>query len=213
MQPDNVTIAIVEERLNLPAVDWAGKCYDIASALVHEDIIYGRAVYGRFVGDVHPDSFFGKRRQHPFVQHGWVSLPDGRILDPTRWSFEACEPYIWLGENDGSYDEGGNQFRIETMSPWPEAEPDDKQLSFKLSANVIRALEKFGADITDEEIDPIDYDLMNVEMTPKQVFWVANLPRQYFGSDQNARDVYIQIIEHQLEGFIPIDNKISVLGD
>lgn len=34
-----------------------------------------------------------------------------RIVDPTRWSFEAKKPYLWTGDNDGTYDEGGNGFR------------------------------------------------------------------------------------------------------
>ena len=36
--------------------------------------------------------------------HVWIELPDGSVLDPTRWAFEGAWPYVYSGPAD-CYDE------------------------------------------------------------------------------------------------------------
>lgn len=92
------TLAECEKALGEKAETWAGRCYEIASRIVKAGLVDGEAVYGHWIGRVHPRSYFGKRANLPFVAHGWVLLKDGRVLDPTRWAFEAVEPYLFVGE-------------------------------------------------------------------------------------------------------------------
>ena len=90
-----------------PTDDWRGNCFALAAQAVTHGIVEGRAVYGTWRGPISEDSIFFEH-QGEFVIHGWVNLPDGRICDPTRWVFEAVEPYIYIGKND-HYDEGVNK--------------------------------------------------------------------------------------------------------
>ena len=32
--------------------------------------------------------------------HVWIELPDGTVLDPTRWTFEGVWPYVYQGPAD-----------------------------------------------------------------------------------------------------------------
>lgn len=212
MKPEELTVEVVEGALGKLRERWKGQCFTVASMIVDRGLVEGRAVYGHFVGHIDPKSYFGSRSRHPFVQHGWVRLCDGRILDPTRWTFELNEPYIWLGENDGSYDEGGNRWRIATMSPWPDPEPGERRYQFQLGPEVIRDLEAHGAELVEEELDGLDYDLVSLELTTTQVCWLANFPLTCFSTTWHAADVYAQIVGYGLEAFIPIDNREAVLG-
>lgn len=214
MKPEQISVKTFETLTGVPVRSWKGQCYGMACAAVEHGIVKGRAVYGHFIGEVSPNSYFGQRAHLPFVQHGWVALDDGRIFDPTRWCFEGDSPYIWLGENDGSYDEGGNKFRLAMMTDWPEQppKPGEKRYKLQLGGDAIRELEKYGAELVDEEIDGLDYDLHDVEVTGNQLHWLANFPITCLSS-QNAADLFIQIKEHGLAGFIPIDNRTAVLGD
>jgi hypothetical protein len=214
MNAEDITVKTIELATDTPVRMWKGNCFGVASAVVETGLVKGKAVYGHFIGEVHPNSYFGQRANLPFVQHGWVVLDDGRIFDPTRWCFEGDSPYIWCGENDGSYDEGGNEFRMAMMRDWPDepAKPGEKRYKLQLGGDAIRELEEYGAELVDEEIDGLDYDLRDVEVTGNQLHWLANFPISYL-SQQNAYDLFIQIKEHGLAGFIPIDNMKKILGD
>ena len=118
MRPDDLTLAHCETALGEKASAWAGRCYEIACAIVVSKLVRGVAVYGHWLGDVDEKScFLASTACPPFVQHGWIVLHDDeRILDPTRWAFEARKPYLFLGlptKPDGRacYDEGGNGWR------------------------------------------------------------------------------------------------------
>jgi hypothetical protein len=92
------TLAEAEAVIGEPASKWVSRCYEIAYALVEKGLVPGRAVYGHYLGPVMPSSPFHDRHSAcDFTGHGWVSLPDGRVLDPTRWVFEATEPYLYVG--------------------------------------------------------------------------------------------------------------------
>lgn len=62
---------------------------------------------------MHPRSCFREQRELSFIPHGWVLMPDGRIFDPTRWTFEAKSPYLYVGPDRDEYDKGSNQLRAE----------------------------------------------------------------------------------------------------
>ncbi len=102
-----------------PAAGWAGRCYAVSAAAVDRGLVSGVAVYGHFLGKISPRSYFASRRGWPFVRHGWVRLPDGRVLDLTRWTFTGRAPYVYAGRNRGEYDEGGNECRARLSKPAP----------------------------------------------------------------------------------------------
>lgn len=122
LRPEDVTVALVGKlvarRLGPAPADWEGNCHAVACAVA--PLVGGRAAYGHWLGRVSREGYWAKRTAAPFQRHGWVVLPDGRILDPTRWSFEATAPYIWLGGNDGTYDEGGDGLRVAMRAPPPK---------------------------------------------------------------------------------------------
>lgn len=197
------TLAEAERRLGESAKKWEGRCYEIACAFVKAGLVKGVAVYGHFVGKVHPESYFGKRAGGPFVQHGWVLLPDGRIFDPTRWAFEAKEPFLHVTDDDDpSYDEGGNKFRKAMRRPVPEFDEFDRQIEFSqrdLPTEPWKHIEK---------LLEIDYGFTSQEpgtLCFEQVCWLANAP--FEDLQPHAAAIY-QAIEAKGEAaLIPIDNR------
>lgn len=194
------TLAEAEAAIGEPAVQWVSRCYEIAYKLV-ERLVPGRAVYGHYLGPVLPSSpFYARHHACSFTGHGWVSLPDGRVLDPTRWVFEAQEPYLhlgWPGEGESlEYDEGGNKWRERNLTPPPAFDPSAKRVELRLS--------EAAADHT--------YRLLggSPAVTIEQLLWLANLPLERLG-DQ-AKDVFTAIVEAGHPGFLPIDNRRRVLG-
>lgn len=101
----DLTIADVVKGIGIPVQQWSGNCYAIACAMLRAKLVRGRPAYGHWLGRVHPQSPFARRGQQPFVRHGWIVIDErgdhaqrpGRILDPTRWVFEAREPYLFIG--------------------------------------------------------------------------------------------------------------------
>jgi hypothetical protein len=217
-----LTIEEVEKAIDWPIEKWEGNCYGVACQIVEKGLVEGEAVYGHFLGGASEDGYWAARSEHPFIRHGWILLPDGRIMDPTRWSFEAKEPYIWIGENSGEYDRGGNKLlgMIAQRNPWPDFDEDaEKTYEFEWMEEVVMDLEDVGAHLRDPldpdimERDPLDFEPYHLTLTAEQVFWIANLPLDVYKTKQSAYDVFIQIKEQQLDGFIPIDNRNEILGD
>lgn len=197
MKPEDVTIAQVEQAADLPAEKWHGQCYGIA-CIVADLLDGGTAVYGHYTGDVDEEGYWRRRAHAPFIQHGWVLLSDGRILDPTRWSFENREPYLALITEDDpefeDYDEGGNDWRSALRSPCPTS--TDKP--------------KVTLDVRPETRQYIEHQLPDgigfEDITMDQVFWLANSPYSELGN--LAADLYQAICKLEFgQGFIPLDNQ------
>ena len=94
-------ITVVEKRIKVPSSKWKGRCFEIASALVDANLVKGVAVYGHWIGPIARSSHFADRRQMGFTNHGWVILEDNEtVVDPTRWVFEARQPYIFVGKKE-----------------------------------------------------------------------------------------------------------------
>lgn len=197
-----ITLEELEEETGMKARQWAGNCYGIACAAA--DMIGGaEAVYGHWLGPVSDKSRFAGRPI--FVQHGWVLLRDGRVLDPTRWEFEGVEPYIYVGESD-HYDEGGNGFRMAMAGSPPPWDPSDNV--YEVTPEILPAepwtfVEKLlGLDqITSKDYTPGD-------VTFAQLHWLANVdPRQMEG---HAEAVYEMLKDFHMEAHIPFDNRVMV---
>ncbi len=186
MNPEDLTIEAIEEYYELPAEKWHGRCSELAHAAI--DILErGNYAYGHYLGRVDPEGYWDARG---VLRHGWVLLDDGRIVDPTRWSFENVEPYIYIGENDGDYDEGGNKLRTALTQPCPSAKDGE-----------LANLEEVMCSATlFEHLTSTPF----AEMTRDQAVWVANL--SYGDLDFAVASIYSTLIAGGMEVFIPIDN-------
>ncbi len=187
MKPEDLTIEDIENKLDLPTEHWHGKCTLIAH-YAHW-FIGGHEIYGKYQGPIDEDGYWENRRALP-NNHGWVLLDDGRILDPTRWSFENVEPYIYIGKNDDDYDEGGNNMRAAFRQPCPSAR-DGRPANMK---EVVASAPLF------ERLTNAPFN----EMTIEQALWVANTP--YDELDFAVASIYETLIANKMGAFIPIDN-------
>jgi hypothetical protein len=197
------TLKQVEAALG-PAKDWFARCFQISSACVECGLVSGAAVYGHWIGEIHPKSRFANCREDPFVRHGWVKLPDGRVFDPTRWTFTAEKPYLFVGVNQGEYDEGGDRWRMKNSSPPPRFSFDEPYFTFSLD----RIVEQPWRHVQDLFGDVILEDLENRDVSDlslSQLHWLANLP--FDRLQPHARVIYKAIIDCGQGALIPIDNR------
>ncbi len=203
---------VIAKMIGTPNLDinrWKGNCMCVAMKIVSEDVLMTecRAVYGHYLGPISSKSYFRNRRGMPFIHHGWIELSNGDIVDPTRWVFEAKEPYIaFIDRMDDvaeEYDEGGNEFRKATRNPPPKYRKGDRQFPF--------TLDKF------DKLDGRTYILSllgdkreNVkEICLDQIFWLANLAVDTLGIYAESVYNYIEYMGH--EAFIPIDNRLKIM--
>jgi hypothetical protein len=181
--------------IDVPTSHWPGNCYSIASAIVKAHLVKGRAVHGHWLGPIAEDSFFADRRGLRFTGHGWIVLADGRVLDPTRWVFEAVEPYLYLGESGPEYDEGGDKLRRAMTKPPPPwtrevAMPPPLKLTRPAAAHVTRLLGKAAGPTLSRD----------------QLFWLANLP--FATLEPHAAAIYYAIERIGRGALVPIDNMM-----
>lgn len=184
----------VAKIIKIPVKHWPGNCYAIATAMVKANVVRGKPTYGHYHGFISDlcDKFGGR----PFTHHGWITRKT-TIVDPTRWVFEARDPYIYVGPKDNrDYDMGGNELRKIQMQPFPEfnKEQDCWSIPPHLHAFVQHAT-----------------DLKLSKLCAVQVAWLANLPIDMLGED--AKSVFLWIINDVgFSGMIPIDNRLHILG-
>lgn len=182
------TLAECEDAIG-PAKVWAGNCYGVADALVKAGLIEGTAVYGHYLGPVHSESmFYGIG----LIHHGWIMTPGHYIIDPTRWEFFQCPPYLFVGDPGHShYDEGGQQWRIKLMVPPPSYESGkDSRIHEHLPPGAIKALASLVGNGPPWSI--------------AQTMWLGCRPLDHLGIW--AGELYSALENESLGAFIPIDN-------
>lgn len=207
-EPDvtELTIEEVVDAIDISTEDWEGNCYAIACAVVAAGLVEGHAVYGSWHGRVNPEGYWSEQADRLWQRHGWVLLPDDRILDPTRWSFEAVEPYLWIGENDGNYDEGNDALHtaIFDSRPCPEYDDDGEQYDWQLSTFAAMHLQVLSKGVLRHE-DGL------FQLCFNQVFWIANIPYGMLGPF--AQEIYQKIIDMGRPALIPMDNRSRAFRD
>ena len=202
------SLKLAERMIGLPATQWGGKCFQIASALVEHKLVEGTAVYGHWIGPVAKGSIFFDKSALGFCQHGWVNLGGGLVCDPTRWAFEDVAPYIYLGASD-HYDEGGNRFRERTDPTPPEWDEFEEQ--FELDKRVLPNSDAWNRVEKLLRLDdpfelPEDYSPGMV--TREQLMWLAKRSPTTLG--EHAFDIYNALAKLDLIALIPIDNRLAV---
>lgn len=203
LRPEDVTVEVVQKlvakHLGPTPADWEGKCHAVACAIA--TLVGGRAAYGHWLGKVARTGYWSDRAGLPFQRHGWVVLPDGRILDPTRWSFEAAAPYIWLGENDGTYDEGGDGLRASMRAP-PPKDGEGPGVAFVLDVSppcLARLNGLLGRGPT------------NAMFYTRQLAWLANGPLGELG--EHAHEFFEALDGLGKKAFVPIDHWRAVFAN
>ncbi len=201
--PTMPTLAQAEKALGEPASKWVARCYEIACAIVDAKIVPAgsTAVYGHWRGPIAPGTTFDRGTPLPFCQHGWVLLPDGGVLDPTRWVFEGREPYLYIGPAD-YYDEGGNTWREALMEPAPDFDPSARSYEILLppaALSFVESLFPFNPN------RPLPRDVRKgVVLGARQLSWLANKSPQTLGP--HVLPVFQAICAVGQSAFIPIDN-------
>lgn len=199
-----IPVTRTEKLLGEKAKSWAGRCYEIACACVEKKVVDGVAVYGHWRGAVHERSLFYRGGGAPFQRHGWVQLPadgDGTVWDPTRWVFEAVQPYIYIGPAGTEYDEGGNAWRKALHGPPPDFDPDDRMVHVPgsvLPSEAWRFVEHYLG---------IDYAFTKQEpgvLTTRQIVYLANAPLSDLGVHADAIYRALELLDQ--DALIPIDN-------
>lgn len=234
----DLTIADVEKAIGIPAKEWHGNCFFIATQIVEKKLVKGRAVYGHYRGPVSPTGWWKHRIGQAFLRHGWVELPDGMILDPTRWSFEDKPPYIYLhdcvghdiicktcdmvpeehGQHEDAclmfqpqicdYDAGGEDFRTALMRP----PPPYRHIPTGPDKYAINQTKHIRLKLTKGTLAFLKGLLGGTpELTWEQVHWIANLPLKMF--DGREKEVFKAIVKAGEGVLIPTDNRTAVLGD
>lgn len=225
---EKLTVADVEKAIGVPATRWEGNCYSIATKIVEAGLVGGAAVYGHYTGPISRHGYWKDRVNNSIVRHGWILLKDGRILDPTRWSFEAKDPYLALIEPGLGVvcgcghvvEEHGHGFfsPCEACScPDFQAEPDpyddydeggnrfyESNLkpcpAFDGSQRVVSLKLKGGAAHLVKSLMPHK----ELKISLGQAFWLANLPVGKL--HPHAVTVYEAFKEAGYNSLVPIDN-------
>lgn len=206
------TLKRCEKALGEPAHQWAKRCFEIASRIVAANLCPDGsvAVYGHWIGPVaEGSSFASKAAMLGFAQHGWVLLPDGRVIDPTRWAFEDVEPYLYIGKAD-HYDEGGNKFRMASLPSRPPAF-DECEEQYELDQHVLpdgkawTFVEKL-LDLDDPFSLPVGWEPGTI--CESQLHWLAHRDPRTLGG--HAKAIYAAINAIGEGARIPIDNKKMV---
>lgn len=199
------TAAEYADLIGVPLDEWAGACHGISSAIA--PLVGGVVRRGYFIGDTKPGAYF----HGSFSQHSWVELPDGQVLDPTRFAFVGGEPEAWVGPDD-DYDIGGCRSAAPSGSP-PVVSGDDVVLSM-LSVDYVSDLLGGWADVEREGDDGGGVVFLAME----QALWLANLPvkeREAPGvlARWFAAEVYEALVNAGQRALIPIDRLEWIAPD
>ena len=193
------SIADVAAAIGTPVDAWPGKCDHIVHAVLDAGLFPGaKARYGQYAGLVDKKSDLAAS---PWQQHGWIELQDGTVIDPTRWVFEAADPYIATippgDRRQRQYDVGGarHEGRLRGPPPGPhEHSPNQKSVTpCPLDTTDPAALAFIRKNFTCEP----------AQLTIYQVNWLANTSRAELG--KAMMPIYRAIEAAGQKGLVPGD--------
>lgn len=201
-------IARAEKAVGSAIATWAGRCYEIACTLVRAKIVPGEAVYGHWLGPIAPESYFADQKGVPFVRHGWIVQPGGKIVDPTRWTFTGEQPHIYQGISGPEYDEGGDKWRASMMERCPTH--DEHWFNEPHGAAEVHFSPKILAQPAWAHVEKLVNDKESEGtipgwLTKTQTMWLANVPYSALG--EHAGAIYKALRDLGFSEFVPIDNK------
>lgn len=200
---EELSIQEVALLIDLPLENWPSNCYCIANkivkALLNDDC--AAAVYGVYYGPVSEEC---KIFRQGVNRHGWIVMRDGRIVDPTRWVFEASPPAISV------FVPGTEEFETEAQHYDEGAEalsgllayPRDKESEqvHALPADLGRMLQLLAQFKAGPELR------LTGMLSTQQLAWLAKLPYSLLGP-KVAHAFYSWLSSKCLEALIPLDYK------
>ena len=191
----------IAETIGIPVEGWAGNCYGVATAIVRAfDWRTAAPVYGNYWGPVDSRSEFAGK---PYIHHGWILTMDGTIVDPTRWVFEAVDPYIAViarskRKQAAQYDEGSERLAQAKLRQPPQFDPSARLIS----------LDSFR--VQPELLSYIHARLKlrpgSTELNPHHLFWLANVPYSFHGT--MVYHLYVLLESLGVLAYVPIDYRI-----
>lgn len=203
------TVRTVETKIGRKHEDWVGNCFGIAQLLVEKGLTPGGiAVYGHYTGFIHKKSYFGSRAHFGWCNHGWVLLPDGTVVDPTRWVFENVAPYIYVGPAT-DYDEGSNKLREIMMYPPPGHDPDavSVELDFSEFDEATECVNHVWSLLRRNDLLGEDTSCV---ISRHEAHWLGNVPYAQFYSRECGMDlapnIFKALSKVKMRASIPIDN-------
>jgi hypothetical protein len=194
---DKTNLHKIAKIIGMEVKSWPGNCFAVSSKIVEHGIVNGEAKYGHWLGKVNPDcEIFDST--FPFQRHGWIVGEDGFIYDYTRWVFECKKPYVWIGENDTTYDNEGRYdiWELTTekiINPLPKF--NSKEATILLSEIIDLKTKDFLENILN----------LPLKISLRQIVWLANIPLHFLG--KNANVIYKFLIDKGYSAFIPLDYK------
>lgn len=170
-----------------PVDNWPGNCHGIALKLIPGLPEGTVPQYGMYMGDIHPDSPFYPQRSVG-TRHGWCRVGD-RIVDPTRWVFDAGVPSIFITSvDDPDYDFGMKRLRSQFRQPCPPKSGKCPDIDW---GDASAFVEQFTGE--------------TLPLSGSQACWLANeMPENL---QPFVADIYAALTEAGFGAFIPIDFK------
>jgi hypothetical protein len=208
------TTAVLVEQwasvIGVPVSDWPGRCNEIAMAAMTAGLAPGADNrYGHYLGPV-SRRWFSWGRQ-PFQRHGWLELPDGTIVDPTRWTLTGEDPFVYVGPNNDDYDWGGDRWRAAGLRTWPECNGDDamhrlcQDKPVELTPLFVKEVIQREAPLFEMDDPEAPAGKTNATLRTCQAMWIANLPRSVLERVHDGAAVIRYLDRHGLSVFVPID--------
>ncbi len=99
------TIQELAYSINLPTNDWNRRCGEVIANVLKDGILDGQLKWGYYIGFIHQNSIFCENALIKEIDHFWLELDDGRVLDPSKWIITCELPYIYI-RNDNDYSNG-----------------------------------------------------------------------------------------------------------
>lgn len=195
--------ARIAEEIGIPVEIWPGNCHGVAEAILRDMPVRGmRLTRGHYTGFVSSKSVYGKGPS----QHTWLTLEDGRVLDPTRWAMERPDtPSVYLGISD-SYDEGGMALRARTRA---QLRANAIFLSGPTAEGVI--LKALGASPHARELVLATGGGLSEIASARNADKVAQAIESPVEQLKNPERVYRAVVAAGLGALLQIDQRIRVL--
>ena len=102
----NITIEKVVNTIGMQVEDWDQNCCDICIKLLQSKLVIGTLKDGYYIGQISAKSSFSVIDKDKPLRHCWIETMDGDIIDPTYWTISGEDPYVFFGNNNGTYVNG-----------------------------------------------------------------------------------------------------------
>lgn len=112
----------------MPLERWFDQRHIIPVLLVEREVISGYVQWGHYCGPTHYPLGGG------YIDHSWLELTTGHIVDVTRWAIEGTPPNLYIGARGQEYDLWASNWSQSKLVPsW---KPSDRAISLELDTSL-----------------------------------------------------------------------------